>query len=274
MKNWITAQQAADELGVSPSTLKRFCDTNEIPIARTPGGHRRIDRSHVAQVSRLMRHRGNTSTAAEYPDVVTIVQLLLAAEHTKLTELIWAATHSIGEMVTRLEDLFVPALWRIGDMWQKNEIEIAQERVCTFTASVVLDGILGRMPPAAADARVYLGATFPPSLDTTGLKIVAIGLQSLGVEFIHLGCCVSPEVIARAAILYNASAVCISHTHIHDLDQVARDHHELAKRLPDHCKVIIGGGGLSPLSRRQIGQCEYYESVQLLVQGEGHAVLR
>jgi len=272
MKNWITAQQAADELGVSSSTLKRFCDTNEIPIIRTPGGHRRIDRGHVAEVSRLMRHRGNAPTAAEYPTVATIVQLLLAAEHSKLTELIWAATQSVGEIVTKLEDLFVPALWRVGDMWRKNELEIAQERVCTFTTSMVLDEILGRMPPVAANARTYLGAAFPPSLDTTGLKIVAIGLRSMGVEFIHLGYAVSPEVIARAAILYNASAVCFSHTHIHDLDQVAREHHELAKLLPEHCKVIIGGGGLSPLARRQIGQCEYYESVQLLVQGEGHSV--
>lgn len=268
MNDWITAQQAAAELGLSPSTLKRFCDVHEIPIARTPGGHRRIDRSHMAQVASLMRCQGKSLMAAEYPDTSQIVKLLLAGDHSQLTDLIWAATPSMSELVARLEDFFVPALWQIGSLWHKKEIEIAHEKVATYAASMVLNALVSRMPAPAPSARLLLGATFPTSADTIGLKIVAIGLRSVGVQFIHLGSGISPDVIARAAVLYHASAVCISHTHVVDLDDVARNHHRLAELLPEGCKVIVGGGGLSPMARRQFGPCEYFESIQQLVQRE------
>lgn len=40
-------QEAAKTLGISPSTLKRLCDQNIVPSFRTPGGHRRFDRTLI-----------------------------------------------------------------------------------------------------------------------------------------------------------------------------------------------------------------------------------
>jgi excisionase family DNA binding protein len=39
---WLTLSQAADFLGVHPSTLRRWADDGEIRCTRTPGGHRRF----------------------------------------------------------------------------------------------------------------------------------------------------------------------------------------------------------------------------------------
>ena len=39
---WLTLSQAADFLGVHPSTLRRWADHGEIRCIRTPGGHRRF----------------------------------------------------------------------------------------------------------------------------------------------------------------------------------------------------------------------------------------
>jgi excisionase family DNA binding protein len=39
---WLTLSQAAQILGVHPSTLRRWADAGEIPCVRTPGRHRRF----------------------------------------------------------------------------------------------------------------------------------------------------------------------------------------------------------------------------------------
>ncbi len=39
---WLTITEAAEQLGVHPTTLRRWADQGEIPVMLTPGGHRRF----------------------------------------------------------------------------------------------------------------------------------------------------------------------------------------------------------------------------------------
>ena len=53
---WLTIGQAAERLGVHPTTLRRWADDGDIPIMITPGGHRRFS---VSELDRFQdeRHR-------------------------------------------------------------------------------------------------------------------------------------------------------------------------------------------------------------------------
>ena len=44
---WMTIHEASDLIGVSPATLRRWCDQGEVKAFTTPGGHRRFSRSAV-----------------------------------------------------------------------------------------------------------------------------------------------------------------------------------------------------------------------------------
>lgn len=46
-KKWLTLSQAADALGVHPTTLRRWADSGDIPVHVTPGGHRRFLESDI-----------------------------------------------------------------------------------------------------------------------------------------------------------------------------------------------------------------------------------
>ena len=46
-QEWLTLGQASAILGVHQATLRDWADTGKIPVARTPGGHRRFYRSDV-----------------------------------------------------------------------------------------------------------------------------------------------------------------------------------------------------------------------------------
>ncbi len=46
---WLSLGEAADILGVHPSTVRHWADSGDLPSQRTPGGHRRFRRADLQQ---------------------------------------------------------------------------------------------------------------------------------------------------------------------------------------------------------------------------------
>lgn len=54
-ESWLTLSEAASQLGVHPTTLRRWANNGDIPTLITPGGHRRFAASDVARFARERR---------------------------------------------------------------------------------------------------------------------------------------------------------------------------------------------------------------------------
>ncbi|OGO19851.1 MAG: hypothetical protein A2Z14_17825 [Chloroflexi bacterium RBG_16_48_8] len=50
-ETWLTIRDAAQRLGVHPTTLRRWADEGQIPVMFTPGGHRRFSASGVEHLT-------------------------------------------------------------------------------------------------------------------------------------------------------------------------------------------------------------------------------
>jgi excisionase family DNA binding protein len=46
-REWLTVSEAAEMLGVHPTTVRRWTDSGELPVKVTPGGHRRFLRGDL-----------------------------------------------------------------------------------------------------------------------------------------------------------------------------------------------------------------------------------
>jgi excisionase family DNA binding protein len=57
-KRLLTVAQAAERLGISPQTVRRWADEGLIPMARTPTGHRRFDPDQIEAVAAEMQPLG------------------------------------------------------------------------------------------------------------------------------------------------------------------------------------------------------------------------
>ena len=53
--DWISLQEASDQIGVAAATLRRWGDAGKIPMTRTLGGHRRFPRAAVVRLAEQMR---------------------------------------------------------------------------------------------------------------------------------------------------------------------------------------------------------------------------
>jgi excisionase family DNA binding protein len=49
---WLTLNEAAEQLGIHPDTLRRWADGGKIAVFKTPGGHRRFSESEIRSFGR------------------------------------------------------------------------------------------------------------------------------------------------------------------------------------------------------------------------------
>jgi excisionase family DNA binding protein len=54
-ETWLTTGEAADHLGVHPSTIRRWADRGDLPTMVTPGGHRRFALADLMRISEGVR---------------------------------------------------------------------------------------------------------------------------------------------------------------------------------------------------------------------------
>jgi len=273
MKNdLLSVQEAANIVGVSCSTLKRMCESESIPFSRTPGGHRRIDKLDLERVfSKYTRvkHSGVSSQiASDELSTEQVINLLLAAKPLEVARLFSRSTSTPLELLTSLEDWLVTALWKIGEMWRDNKIDVYQEHVCTNTAQASIDILRQHLEINEKFAGVAVGGAFAPCIETLPSKFVALSLDLARFQAIDLGGYLPAESMAKAAKDYHATLVWVTHTHVGDVDALLESHMVLKDRLPPGTRVIVGGGGMSPTIRRSLPWCEFYETLSQLFRSE------
>jgi len=273
MKNdLLSVQEAANIVGVSCSTLKRMCESESIPFSRTPGGHRRIDKMDLDRVSSKysrVKHSGVSShIAGAGLSTEQVVNLLLEANPREVARLFSRSTSRPLELLTSLEDWLVSALWKIGEMWRDERIDIYQEHVCTNTAQAAIDILRQHLAIDKKFAGVAVGGSFAPCFETLPSKFVALTLDLVNFQAIDLGGYLPAESMAKAARDYQATLVWVTHTHVGDLDALLESHMVLKDRLPSGTRVIVGGGGMSPTIRRSLPWCEFYETLSHLFRSE------
>ncbi|MCA9919505.1 MAG: helix-turn-helix domain-containing protein [Anaerolineales bacterium] len=77
--DWINLSEAADLLGVHPATVRAWGDKGELPMQRTPGGHRRFRRADVEA-------RLETADRSQTSGVQLVVQNMVGRARLELTD--------------------------------------------------------------------------------------------------------------------------------------------------------------------------------------------
>jgi len=72
--DWLTIHEASALVGVSPATLRRWCDAGDVRAFTTPGGHRRFDRAAViGMLPAASRGRPTLASLGETADSIARV---------------------------------------------------------------------------------------------------------------------------------------------------------------------------------------------------------
>ena len=143
------------------------------------------------------------------------------------------------------EELIAPALWLIGDLWQRGEITVADEHLATeITLRVLaLEQEARRVRDQRKGYRVLL-ATPSGEHHVVALRMLAGLLLNAGYDTLMLGPDVPAESLAAAARRHGADVVCLSVTMPGGADRALLALYEVQQLVPS-TGFVIGGRALT-----------------------------
>jgi methanogenic corrinoid protein MtbC1 len=156
------------------------------------------------------------------------------------------------------DEIIAPALWLIGELWERGDISVADEHLATEISLRVL--ALQREARRLAQERIgrlVILAAPAGEQHVVALRMVANLLRDAGYEAVMLGADVPPAALARSASRYRPDVICLTGTMPGAGDQMLMAIHAVQGLWPQ-ARFVVGGRGLTSRLRSQtgIGVCE------------------
>ncbi|MEC9466401.1 MAG: helix-turn-helix domain-containing protein [Myxococcota bacterium] len=196
----ISPKQAAKMLGVSESSMKRWCDKGLLEIHRTAGGHRRIPVSSLLAFVRQGGHQifypeeiglpaGVTHSATTaHNDALDLLCRALSNGQEETARQIILSTWLGGTPLSEILDLYVaPVFMEIGCAWEHQDIEVYQERRAVVMAERILNELRNLLSPPRDDAPIALGGTLEEDPYSLGTAMCELTLRGCGWRAQNLG---------------------------------------------------------------------------------------
>ena len=179
-----------------------------------------------------------------------------------------------GLDTARIDDeIIAPALWRIGDLWERGEISVADEHIATEISIRVLalQREAQRVAHSLGEHRVVLAAPAGEQ-HMVALRMVDNLLRNAGYDVAMLGSDVPGEDLITLMHRRPPAVVCLTSTMAGPAGEMLATIDALQRRWPAIGFVIGGGGLISRVhSRPGIDVCrrvsDAVEAVDAMVKG-------
>ncbi len=276
MKHLITPRQVAQAIGVSESSLKRWCDRGLLNTVRTPGGHRRLE---VPDVLRFLRESGhqvvrpallglpsNASTSPTIPDrAADQMKTALLEGDAERSRRIAFDLYLSGKSVSHIcDDVIAEAMHAIGASWECGEAEVYQERLACNLCMRVLAELRSALPPAPEGAPVAIGGTpecDPYTLPTTMSELV---LRQNGWRAQSLGARLPFDTLLAAIRHVKPQLFWLSVSHLEDAQEFLEGYRAFYEQAAPDMAIVVGGRELSEKIRRRMEYTAFCDNMQHL----------
>lgn len=285
MKTSLSPKDVALAIGVSESSLKRWADSGQLEVTKTPGGHRRI------QVYDALRFAREAQLPIQRPDIMGMPELALIDPELRREEALEDTLYDLlkegqaakfrgvvmdrflgGVTIAELCDGPLRGVFnRLGKLWQHDEQGILLEHRATdiiiqslrelrplvdptFLQNRV-PGVPDKQVPATngkhrngskKPAPIAVGSTPPRDPYRATTLMVCLTLMEAGYQAVNLGADLPYDSLALAAQQYKASLVWLSATSAEHAPE-AKDLINLAEKLGSRVTFAIGGQALPQL---------------------------
>jgi MerR family transcriptional regulator, light-induced transcriptional regulator len=277
LKDDFSPKQVALALGVSESSLKRWCDRGLLPMHRTAGGHRRLLLADVLQFVRGSKQRlvspeliGLMARVGQEDLTVgrAFEKVVLAFSRGDQATAVAVGLGLYGgacQLSTIFDQVYAPALHAIGEQWACKTIEVYQERRSIVITMQVLAEVRRLLAAPAADAPLALGATCEGDIYTVSITMGELVLREAGWNALSLGSNIPLSSITQAVAVQRPKLLWLSFSHIEDVDTLAAGMLELV-RTADECgtSIVVGGQALDETVRKKLGYTAFCEDLSHL----------
>ena len=228
----ISTRQASDLLGVHESSVKRWCNADDLGCWYTPGGHRRIPISSLVafaqeqDIQLPLRHFGDDASrvwqgiqqAQRNDDFGELTGLTYSwieqgwsHQSTRLIEYLVQEGMNLGQIFDRIVG---PVMYQIGMGYLEGDLSIGDEHRMTQAVRDVLIDLRTAVHPVESfngqTESIAIVGCARGEVHELGALMVRLLLESKGWRVIYLGLNVPTEEFAAQQVKYNATLVCVS----------------------------------------------------------------
>jgi len=263
---YVSSQAAAEILGVSVSTVKRWVDDNILPASKTPGGHRKILVADIIRLSRLgVLPEGDFSKlplVADQPDSdpafhispENFYQALRNQISLSCNNILLSAFKSKIPVEKIADEIIQPSMARIGEEWMNGTLPIFFEHCSTqlcLSSLLELRSLINSR--ANNQGPVAIGGCTSNDYHQLSNILVDVVLLDLGWRTVNIGGNTPVESFIHGIDHYKPKLVWMAVTQISDVDAFIKDNVLLfEKACNSDAVLVLGGQGLNSDIRKKL----------------------
>lgn len=176
------------------------------------------------------------------PESLIFTEALLAGDRFGARNVVNAKLDAGVDLIDVQVSVMQPALYEVGQRWQRHQISVAQEHLATAICQTLLAGALLRVEPAPHHGRRALFACVAGNFHCLGLRMVADAFDLAGWDSAYLGADVPTLALLREIESSRPDVVGLSVS----LSQQVKAVRELIRlcrlNLGEQCPPILVGG--------------------------------
>lgn len=245
----LTLHEVADELGVHYMTVYRYVRLGYLPAHKVAGSWqvRREDLDEFVAQPEAARGRGQSDT----PWDERLVQRLLAADQAGSWKVVEAAQASGMELRRVYQEMVVPAMRRIGEMWVAGSVSIAEEHAASQVMVRVVSRLSAQISRRGVSKGTVVVGTPATELHQLPLMIAADLIRLEGFEVLDLGSNLpAGSFAAAAAVQQRLVAVGISVTAPDQTEAIRETVAELRAMID--VPIFLGGSAIDGTAHAQL----------------------
>lgn len=272
----ISPKQAARAMGVSESSLKRWCDQGVIESTRTVGGHRKLA---IADVLRYARDHQRDLVSPELlglPPVSEqaiigikqggsrLAEALLAGNEIVARQIVfdlYLAKHSLAVI---FDEVFATAFREIGDRWACRTADVYQERRgCEIAGRILFD--LRRVQVTPNREWIALGGTIAGDNYCLPCTMAELVLRDAGFWANSLGVSIPITSLVNAVLQNKPNMFWLCVSHIPDGMDFVNEFARLSQACVDvRAALVVGGRALTDDIRQRMSYSAFCDTMQHL----------
>lgn len=277
VNNTYSPRQVARAIGVSESSLKRWCDQGLIPTVRTAGGHRRLLLPDVLDFVKSQGHDLVSPELIGLPAMTRVgvrttqrarqdlIDALIAGNETASRQIVFDLVLAEQRLCDICDEVIADAFQEVGALWDCGTVEVYQERRACEIIVRVMHELRQFYRDPSTRAPLAIGAApagDPYTLPTTMAELI---LKENGWRAVSLGSNLPFHTLAAAVRDQHPQLFWLSVSAIGDTDTFVdefNDFVEQARQLGT--AVLIGGRGLTEDIRKQLNFTSYCDRMRNL----------
>jgi methanogenic corrinoid protein MtbC1 len=225
----LAGRRIGDVASLTTDALRQLEEADRLAMAEVPG---------TARVPRSAATRPALSAEPETYRAACL-KAVMAFDEKELNAALEQASVALGQ-VRLLDDVILPVMQDVGEMWRQGNMRVAQEHLATEILQSFLTELRKSHTSDSAAPRIVI-TTLPGQYHELGALVVAATAASEGWNVTYLGPNLPTEEIAAAVLSLKARAVALSLIYPSDDPRMGTQIESLRRHIGEGIVLIIGG---------------------------------